>query len=320
MTRAVRVGAWRVWLTEPGDEGVAGAARAWIARVETAEVAGEALHRSKHATTYRLTVDAAEVYVKMYHRYHLATALKDLARPSKARHLLAVSEELRAARFCVPRVIAAAEDRRGPWVRRSWVVTAALNGVPLAAAVAGVSGRGDPAAMRHALRAKRALLAALGGEVARLHTAGFVAGDLVPSNVWTASDGRAPAFLDHDRTSRGRGAAPWWRARRNLVQLNRVVLDGVVLTDRLRVFRAYAAARAFPRRQARRRLGWIVAKTIERRRRFDHVALDDPARVSFRELMRPGGRFAPVGAVTDATRATRVPDASQRGSRGVSSS
>ena len=159
VTRAVRVGRWRVWLAEAGEVAGAGAARAWIARVETADVAGEALHRSKHATTYRLTVDAADVYVKIYRRYRLATALKDLARRSKARHLFAISEELRAARFHVPRVIAAAEDRRGPWVRGSWVVTAALSGAPLAAhavALAGEIGHGDRAAAPGAARETRA--------------------------------------------------------------------------------------------------------------------------------------------------------------------
>ena len=312
MTPTVRVDGWRVWMddTEGDRTRTRAAARAWIDVVATIEASG-ALHRSKHATTYRVNLDGRDVYVKIYRRYRLATAMKDLARRSKARRVSAVSAELTDAGFRVPRVLAAGEERRGPWVRRSWVATAALDGAPLAALLAALArerARADGATIAAALRAKRAVLAALGAEVARLHVRGFVAGDLVPSNVWviggdrTAQDAPHPranggstglTFLDHDRTRAGRGAAPWWRARRNLVQLNRVVLDGVVLTDRLRVYRAYAAARRFPRAQARRRLAWIVDKTIERRRRFDHVALERDARVSFRELMRAGGRFAP---------------------------
>ncbi len=337
MTRAVQVDGWRVWLdaatgaTSPAREratppagsrprgdaepgGSRDEARAWVAVVATIEGARTPLHRSKHAATYRVGVGGRDVYVKVYRRYRLATAVKDLARRSKARHVAAVSADLAADGFRVPRVLAAGEERRGPWVRRSWLVTAALDGTPLAellAALARESLHAGRATLAAALRAKRALLGDLGTEIARLHARGFVAGDLVPSNVWvvageapsrqTVDACRAPsgrsvaalAFLDHDRTRLVRAAAPWWRARRNLVQLNRVVLGGVVLTDRLRVYRAYAAARGFPRAQARRRLDWIVAKTIERRRRFDHVVLDGKTPVSFRELMRAGGRFAP---------------------------
>jgi hypothetical protein len=142
--------------------------------------------------------------------------------------------------------------------------------------------------VRALLAEKRRLLAALGAAVARLHAGGFVAGDLVPANVWLAraDDSDDLAFLDHDRTGAGRAPAPWWRARRNLVQLNRIVLAGVVTTDRARVYRAYAAGRGWSRAEARRRLLWLIAKTIERRRRFDGIA--DAAAIGFRMLMRAG--------------------------------
>jgi hypothetical protein len=76
------------------------------------------------------------------------------------------------------------------------------------------------------------------------------------------------------------------------VQLNRVVLPGVTITDRLRVFRAYAAERAWEWPVAQRRLAWVVTKTIERRRRFDHVTAAGRPGVSFRELMRADGPYA----------------------------
>jgi len=72
-----------------------------------------------------------------------------------------------------------------------------------------------------------------------------VAGDLVPANVWLlrSAAGDRLALLDHDRTRAGGTPACWRRARRNLVQLNRFVLPGVLATDRARVYRAYAAGR-----------------------------------------------------------------------------
>ena len=51
---------------------------------------------------------------------------------------------------------------------------------------------------------KRALLRALGSEVARLHRTGIVHGDLTPYNVFV-TPGEPPCFifLDHDRTRPG---------------------------------------------------------------------------------------------------------------------
>jgi hypothetical protein len=84
---------------------------------------------------------------------------------------------------------------------------------------------------RHATarRAKRPLLAALGAEVARLHRAGFVHGDLVPANVRLV--GERFVFLDNDRTRRSR-LLVLFTARRNLVQLGRFVVAGLTVADR----------------------------------------------------------------------------------------
>jgi tRNA A-37 threonylcarbamoyl transferase component Bud32 len=296
MTAAVRVGSWRVWLAQdrPGEPGDPGArARQWLDLVERVAAAPAPWHRSKHAVTDRVVLGGETVYVKRYQRYRTRTQLKDVIRVSKAQHAMRVGVELAAAGFTVPRVLAAAEERRGPLLHAAWLSTAALDGVPLAerlATLAAAPGHDAPPERRRRLAAKRRLLANLGNCVGRLHAAGFVAGDLVPANVWSVGpDDRATiALLDHDRTRHGAVPAPWGRARRNLVQLNRFALRGVVLTDRLRVYRDYAAARGWTKDAARRRLPWVVAKTIERRRRFDGI--DDAAARGFRALMRaPGG-------------------------------
>jgi tRNA A-37 threonylcarbamoyl transferase component Bud32 len=286
--RPLRAGAWRVWLAAGGPA----EARRWLDLVERAAAHGAPVHRSKHADTYRSELAGMEVYVKRYRRYRRRTVVKDLLRASKAQHVVRISRALAAAGFHVPRVLAAGEERWGPVVRGAWVATAALEGAPLAERVAERSGGAAPA-----LAAKRAVLAAVGHEVARLHAAGFVAGDLVPANVWVAAEGDRVrvALLDHDRTRAGRPPAPWVRARRNLVQLNRVVLTGIAATDRLRVYRAYACARGWSHAQARRRLGWLIAKTIERRIRFDHLPAS-ARRLGFRALMRAEGVAVPPAA------------------------
>jgi hypothetical protein len=315
---------WRVWVDATGTESpganatwtaAPADASAWRARV-AALAATTPWHRSKHAMTYRVPFADGDLYVKRYSRYRLRTTIKDLLRPSKARHVRTISAALSAAGFRVPRVLACAERRRGPLLLDAWVATAGLIGVPLAdrlvalhrAAVSttGAGGaRGDDVtAGRAALATKRALLASLGAEVARLHERGFVAGDLVAPNVWLVGDdaNSAIAFLDHDRTQAGRRRAPWRRARRNLVQLNRIPIAGVLVTDRLRVYRAYAAGRRWSYAAARRRLPWVITKTIERRRLFDHV--DDAATLGFRALMRAERRCDDTPSLHDATSST----------------
>ena len=94
-----------------------------------------------------------------------------------------------------------------------------------------------------ALESKRALLRALGGEIARLHRAGFIHGDLTPHNIFVGGGVRPRfIFIDHDRTRRAAALGRRRRQLRNLVQLGRFDLEGVTRTDRLRVFRAWADA------------------------------------------------------------------------------
>ena len=299
MTDPVCIGRWRVWGVASGS----GTADTWLALAEHLATTTTPCHRSKHAATYRAVVDGRDVYLKRYHRYRWRTVVKDTRRPSKARHVARVSAVLTAAGVRVPAVLAVAEQRRGPVVVDAWVATAALDGVPVAERLADLAYRraaAAPAEARMLLVAKRCVLTALGAAVADLHRCGFVAGDLVPTNVWVTGATATIAFLDHDRTRREPAPARWRRARRNLVQLNRVVLTGVVATDRARVYRAYAAGRGWTPAEARRRLPWIIAKTIARRRRFDGVA--DAAVLGFRRLMR-----APAPAAATASAGETAP-------------
>jgi hypothetical protein len=286
-----RAGRWRVWTRDPGEISTA----AWLGAVEALIAGGGSLHRSKHADTYRWTRPEGAIYVKVYRRYRRWTAFKDWFRPSKAANVGRVSAALAARGFLVPEVLAVREERGSATVRRSWCATAALEGEPIADRLAGLAASGPsttvPRDQATMLRAKRGVLDALGREIARLHAAGVVAGDLVPANVWIALlDAELQiAFLDHDRTRVGGGAAPWRTSRRNLVQLNRIVVPGVVATDRLRVWRAYAAARGWSRPEARRRLPWLIAKTIARRRAEQGAAI--PRGAGFRTVMRAGGPY-----------------------------
>jgi len=225
---------------------------AW--RAAAAEAGGRT---SRHARTVRLTTPAGAVFVKTW------------APPGgwRARRAFRMGEALRRAGFDAPETLAAAW-RAGEGL----LVTSDVGGEELVAAVAGRRGA-----------AKRALLAALGATVGRLHAAGFVHGDLVPSNVRVA--GGRFVFLDNDRTRRSRVLVALV-GRRNLVQLGRFVVPGVTLADRARVLAAYAESRGLSRR-ARRRLGWwVVAKTTARRCAIDGIPPAAARAAGYRALMR----------------------------------
>ena len=160
------------------------------------------------------------------------------------------------------------------------LVTRDLGGRPLLDAIAAARGV-----------ATHEILRALGRTVGALHAAGFVHGDLVPSNVQLC-DGRL-AFLDHDRTRRGR-LLVWWGARRNLVQLGRFVVPGVAASDRARVLYAYAERRGLSRRARRRLARWVAAKVVARRVAIDRIPAAVAAEAGHARLMRSGGPFDPA--------------------------
>ena len=250
---------WRGW--RAGDAALD--VGAWLAAD-----GGGGGRRSRHARSQRVETDAGVVFVKSY----------PAPGARRARRAFAMGRALAAAGFAAPRALLVGwRDEAGV------LVTADAGGENLLALVAGLAGA-DPTRRR----AKRALLRRLGAEVARLHRAGFVHGDLVPPNLrWR--DG-APVYLDNDRT---RHAVLAVGARRNLVQLGRFVVPGVSATDRARVLLAYAGARAWERRR-RHRLGtWLVRKITQRRCAIDRIAPDAAARAGFRVLMQSGGPFDP---------------------------
>ena len=219
---------------------------------------------SRHARTFRLPATDGAVFVKTYRA------------PAgwRATRAFRMGEALRTAGLGAPTVVAAAR-RAGAGL----LVTRDAGGEDLAAAIA--ERRGVP-------RAKHALLRALGVEVARLHRAGFVHGDLVPPNVRVG--GNRFVFLDNDRTRRSRVLVRLV-GRRNLVQLGRLVVPGVTVADRVRVLAAYAAERRLSRRARRRLARWLVQKIVARRCAIDGISQAMAGRAGFRELMRSGGPF-----------------------------
>jgi hypothetical protein len=268
-----RLGAWRLQiLPERWSEDL----QQQILTIVMAEPA------AKHPRTIEIdgAADREKVFLKIFHPAPDLGALKDVFRVSKSFRFWRQGLALAAAGFRAPLVLAAGELRRCRWVQRSFVVTEEIEGKPLPQFLAELLRRPDR------LSIKRAGIAALAEAVRRLHYRGFVHGDLVASNIFVAADGDCEIefyFMDNDRTRRLPLRLPHFLWKRNLIQLNRLPLPGILLQDRMRFLRTYLGAARWSRRE-RDFARWIEAKTRQRRRECDGAET-----ASFRALMRWSG-------------------------------
>ncbi len=217
-------------------------------------------YRSLHAATYLTRIDgvageAVELYVKTYNPARGVAALKERIRGGRASNVLRITDALQRNGFDTARVVLMGVHHGSG---RTMLTSVRAEGVSL------------PELIQHedgSMARKRALIRALGTEVARLHRCGFVHGDLTPYNIFVAQ--QAPPrfiFLDNDRTRSGFPAGRRYRQLRNLVQLGRFELPGLSNTDRLRFFHAYAAGSGRLRERALLRR---VAGMLARRKRKD---------------------------------------------------
>lgn len=212
--------------------------------------------RSRHATTFLLRSssgrEAADLFVKHFDPAAGWERLKSWFRPARASSTARITVALRAAGFLVPPILLHGVHRQS---RRELIVTERAEG------------DGPIIALRRlerSIAAKRQVLSALGAEVGRLHSAGFIHGDLTPFNIRIVID-EPPrfAFIDNERTRRNVLIARGRRRLRNLVQLGHFALPGITRTDRMRVFRAYEAAvhRCHSRTLARRAAAMLRRRT-----------------------------------------------------------
>ncbi len=214
-----------------------GAARDCALELALDAARGRALRRvrrSRHGETWfgRLGDAGHDVFIKVLAPARGIEAIKCAIRGSRALHVAAISDELARAGIGVPRVILYGRETRGG---REVVITERAPGHMVPRWLKGG---------RERLGFKRALLRKLGGQIANLHRAGFIHGDLTPFNVVVAGDSEPPriSFIDHERTRRTRLVRMARPRLRNLVQLGRFDLFGLATTDRMRVWTAYARA------------------------------------------------------------------------------
>ncbi len=206
------------------------------------------VRRSRHAETWFEHFDqvgGVKAYFKVLDPIRGLSRIRGIFKRRRAAHVASISDHLRADAIGVPEILLLGVEHRGG---RELIVTARVEGFNL---------------VRHLKRAKltarRVVLRALGAEVARLHRAGYIHGDLTPFNIFvTGLEPPKFVFIDHERTRRTI-LSRFERPRiRNLVQLGHLDFAGVSNTDRMRVWCGYAAA--FPAQRAQRRRAAAMLK------------------------------------------------------------
>ena len=244
----------------PGDPRI-GAADARLRDVARALVANQSVPgwdpvtSSAQARVARGQVDGKTVFLKVFLPRSSRELLKSIGRGSRGVRAARRTAELRADGFDAPAVLAHGwagnyeillmEEVKGQSLLR---LLSRRLGPPLAD-----------------LTARRRLLRGVGREVARMHAAGWVHGDLRLGNVLLrdVAPDREPRFCFLDNESSRKSNRPGLRER-NLVQFNMIASRYLSRTDRCRVLAAYASQMGMDRR-ARHSLGSHVwQRTVER--------------------------------------------------------
>jgi serine/threonine protein kinase len=271
-----RDGKWRVWVhVRSWDPSIWARLREVIER----EMASGRPHMK------RLTLcgegRSAHLLLKLYPPEHGVGQLKDFFRVSKALRYWRHAVSLSSRGFLTPVVWAAGERRTWRRLEMAFIVTELLPAQSLSVYLWGNEAEGRPQLSVHE---KRLHIRELGRQVGRMHRLGFVHGDLVVSNILVRPEANHALYyyIDHDRTLKYPRWLPQSFWKRNLIQLNRLILPGITPRDRLRFFHAYIEGkqRQYGGRE-RRLLRWLARRTLARRRE---------TRAQGRELRAPRAR------------------------------
>ncbi len=235
-----------------------------LIRWSVASAAGEngpPNRRSRYAATYQIrpggaSPEAFDAFVKVYDPPRNSGRLKGWFRGSRASRAARAAALLAASGINAPRVLLCGEEAA---TGRTMLVAERAEGVSLAAFLA--EPPRSPIGQQGWWLQKREVLRALGAEVAALHRAGFIHGDLTPYNVFvTDSTPIRFAFIDHDRTRRAFAPGRRRRQLRNLVQLLRFDLPRLTAADRMRIFQAWSAGLELQRRNRVMHRGFKMLK------------------------------------------------------------
>lgn len=174
----------------------------------------------------------AQIYYKEFLPRGPLEKLKGLLRGSRATRARNNSDKLLAAGFNAPHNLVAGKLPGG----REYLFSSAVPGEGITHWLRDMLSQRDP----QSLRLRRQLLRELGTFIGRLHAAGFIHGDLRPSNALALrEEGRFHfSLIDNERNTQGL-PPPGKGLLKNLMQLNMLQPADLTRSDRWRFFRAW---------------------------------------------------------------------------------
>jgi serine/threonine protein kinase len=207
--------------------------------------AGQAqvIKQGPRRSIYAVSLPGLRFYIKHNRLADTRDWLRQFLRPGKAR--IEYERAVAVARRQVPTFLplAVGEASSGLVVGDTYLVTRALEGVPLDVFLRDILPSVEAGRQ---VRLRQRLAGALGRFLAHMHAAGVIHDDLHPGNLHLRLDDRdRPSLhlIDLHSVRLGRPLS-WPTSRANLVVLNRWFVLRASRTDRLRFWRAYFEARA----------------------------------------------------------------------------
>jgi tRNA A-37 threonylcarbamoyl transferase component Bud32 len=203
----------------------------WL-RDGTANVVKDGPHRA----VYRVHLPGLDCHVKHYRLLGWRSHIRQMLRPCKARREFAIAADVTARGVPTPVPLAWGVEGSTNGPAASWLITETVdNAVPLVSFL--------ETTFPIVASSRHLLAKTLGEFAARLHTAGVLHHDLHPGNLLLRFDDAQPRLWLIDLHAVRLGPPCPWPARRdNLVIFNRYFQLRADRGDRLRFWRAYAAA------------------------------------------------------------------------------
>ncbi len=217
--------------------------------------------KSPHCDVYRVVLPGLDFYLKHYHPSDARSRARALLRTSKARAEADRIRQVAARDVPTLEVLACGDGPEG-----SFLLTRTVPGARTLTEFLETELPSFDSARK--TRVRQRLATALGRLLARMHEAGVVHADLHPGNLLLrlGPNDEPELYLIDLYAVRLGPALDWPRGRENLIVLNRWFMLRSARSDRMRCWKAYREARAFPFRSRRTDVdGRNAARDLEHR-------------------------------------------------------
>lgn len=198
------------------------------------------LESSDNANVWKFNANSTWYIFKEYLKRNNFDIIKTIMNGSRAQRAFRNAKKLLEHGFFTPEVLALGEKTSFYLTSCSFLVTEH---------VADASGMYTllkdsyiPPLPPEKIRHKRSLLISLGKYIGALHAKGFFHGDLRLDNIMvTGFEKKSPQFylIDNERNRFFPKGIPSYLRRKNLVQLNMIMIPQLTFADRMRFFKSY---------------------------------------------------------------------------------